>query len=208
MGIIPTITAIWRIIMIDEKRIKVIDKDRIKAAVTEILEAIGEDPNREGLADTPDRVARICEEIFAGLNQDPRDVIKVFSEDGHEEIVMVKDIPLYSVCEHHLLPFIGVAHVVYIPNKGKIVGLSKLARVVDIVAKRPQLQERLTSEIADVIMETVQPHGVAVVVEAEHLCMTMRGVRKPGSKTVTSALRGIVRTQAKTRSEIMSLIRG
>ena len=145
---------------------------------------------------------------FCRLESGSRDVIKVFSEDGHEEIVMVKDIPLYSVCEHHLLPFIGVAHVVYIPNKGKIVGLSKLARVVDIVAKRPQLQERLTSEIADVIMETVQPHGVAVVVEAEHLCMTMRGVRKPGSKTVTSALRGIVRTQAKTRSEIMSLIRG
>ncbi len=188
--------------------IVMIDNDRIKAAVREILEAIGEDPDREGLKDTPDRVARMCEEIFAGLDQDPRDVIKIFSEDEHEEIVMVKDIPLYSVCEHHLLPFIGVTHVVYIPNKGKIVGLSKLARVVDAVAKRPQLQERLTSEIADIIMETVQPLGVAVVVEAEHLCMTMRGVRKPGSKTVTSALRGIVRTQAKTRAEVMSLIRG
>lgn len=184
------------------------DKNRIKVAVREILEAIGEDPDREGLKETPDRVARMCEEIFAGLNKDPRDVIKVFNEEGHEEIVMVKDIPLYSICEHHLLPFVGVAHVVYIPNKGKIVGLSKLARLVDVVAKRPQLQERLTSEIANIIMETVQPLGVAVVVEAEHLCMTMRGVRKPGSKTVTSALRGIVQTQAKTRAEVMSLIRG
>jgi GTP cyclohydrolase I len=191
-----------------ESKQKKIDKSRIRAAVTEILEAIGENPKREGLIDTPDRVARMCEEIFAGLNQDPRDSIKVFNENGHEEIIMVKDIPLYSICEHHLLPFIGVAHVAYIPSKGRIVGLSKLARVVDSVAKRPQLQERLTSEIADIIMETVKPLGVAVVVEAEHLCMTMRGVRKPGSKTITSALRGIVRTQAKTRAEVMALICG
>ena len=185
-----------------------IDKERIKAAVREILEAIGEDPGREGLKETPDRVARMYEEIFSGMNQDPRDVIRVFSENGHEEIIMVKDIPLYSICEHHLLPFIGVAHVAYIPNKGRIVGLSKLARVVEISARRLQLQERLTSEIADVIMDAVKPLGVAVIVEAEHLCMTMRGVRKPGSKTVTSALRGIVRTQAKTRAEVMSLIQG
>ncbi|HOJ09196.1 MAG TPA: GTP cyclohydrolase I FolE [Clostridiales bacterium] len=183
-----------------------IDKERVKGAVREFLAAIGEDPDREGLKETPDRVARMCEEIFAGVGQDPKNVIKIFQEDGHEEMVMVKDIPLYSVCEHHLLPFIGVAHVVYIPNKGKIVGLSKLARIVDTIAKRPQLQERLTSEIADVIMESIKPFGVAVVVEAEHLCMTMRGVKKPGSKTVTSALRGIVRTEAKTRAEVMALI--
>lgn len=185
-----------------------IDKERVRNAIREILEAIGEDPDREGLKETPNRVAEMCTEIFAGLSKDPKDEIKIFSEDGHEEIVMVKDIPLYSVCEHHLLPFVGVTHVVYIPSKGRIVGLSKLARVVDVVAKRPQLQERLTSEIADVIMDTVKPLGVAVVIEAEHLCMTMRGVRKPGSKTVTSALRGIIRTQAKTRAEVMSLIRG
>ncbi|HHV95307.1 MAG TPA: GTP cyclohydrolase I FolE [Clostridiaceae bacterium] len=185
-----------------------IDKERVKAAVREFLLAIGEDPDREGLRETPDRVARMCEEIFAGMDQNPRDLIKIFQEDGHEEMIMVKDIPLYSVCEHHLLPFIGVAHVVYIPNKGRIIGLSKLARIVDTLARRPQIQERLTSEIADILMETVKPHGVAVVVEAEHLCMTMRGVKKPGSKTVTSALRGIVRTEAKTRAEVMALIRG
>ena len=184
-----------------------IDKERVKAAVREFLAAIGEDPEREGLKETPDRVARMCEEIFAGVDEDPREVIKIFQEDGHEEMVMVKDIPLYSICEHHLLPFIGAAHVVYIPNKGRIVGLSKLARIVDTIAKRPQIQERLTSEIADFLMETIKPHGVAVVVEAEHLCMTMRGVKKPGSKTVTSALRGIARTEAKTRSEVMALIR-
>lgn len=184
-----------------------IDKERVKAAVKEFLAAIGEDPEREGLKETPDRVARMCEEIFAGVDKDPKTLIKIFQEDGHEEMVMVKDIPLYSVCEHHLLPFIGVAHVVYIPNKGRIVGLSKLARIVDIIAKRPQIQERLTSEIADVLMETIKPHGVAVVVEAEHLCMTMRGVKKPGSRTVTSALRGIARTEAKTRAEVMALIR-
>jgi GTP cyclohydrolase I len=184
-----------------------IDKERVKAAVREFLAAIGEDPEREGLKETPDRVARMCEEIFAGVGEDPREVIKIFQEDGHEEMVMVKDIPLYSICEHHLLPFIGVAHVVYIPNKGRIVGLSKLARIVDTIAKRPQIQERLTSDIADFLMETIKPHGVAVVVEAEHLCMTMRGVKKPGSKTVTSALRGIARTEAKTRSEVMALIR-
>lgn len=185
-----------------------IDKERVKAAVREFLEAIGENPEREELKDTPGRVARMCEEIFSGIGQDPRDVIRVFSEDEHEEIIMVKDIPLYSLCEHHLLPFMGVAHIAYIPNKGRIVGLSKLARIVEISSRRLQLQERLTSEIADVIMDTVKPLGVAVVIEAEHLCMTMRGVRKPGAKTVTLALRGIVRTQAKTRAEVMSLIQG
>ena len=184
-----------------------IDKERVKAAVREILAAIGENPDREGLIETPDRVARMYEEIFAGLHKDPRDEVKIFQEENHEEMVMVKEIPLYSVCEHHLLPFIGVAHVVYIPKKGRVMGLSKLARIVDTVAKKPQLQERLTSQIADVIMDTINPLGVAVVVEAEHLCMTMRGIKKPGSKTVTSAIRGLIKTDARTRSEVMSLIK-
>ena len=185
-----------------------IDKQRIRAAVREILIAIGEDPDREGLVETPDRVARMYEEIFAGMYTDPKDYIKVFQENSHEEMILVKDIPMYSVCEHHLLPFVGIAHVVYIPKKGKILGLSKLARIVDIIAKKPQLQERLTSEVADIIMNSINPLGVAVVVEAEHLFMTMRGVKKPGSKTVTSALRGIIKTDARTRSEVMSLING
>jgi GTP cyclohydrolase I len=185
---------------------KMVDKERVKAAVREILFAIGENPDREGLIETPDRVARMYEEIFAGLHQDPKELVKVFQEEHHEEMVMVKDIPLYSVCEHHLLPFVGVAHVVYIPKRGKIMGLSKLARIVDLLAKKPQLQERLSSEVANVIMDTIDPLGVAVVVEAEHLCMTMRGIKKPGSKTVTSALRGIIKTDARTRSEVMSLI--
>lgn len=183
-----------------------IDKERAKNAVRELLLAIGEDPDREGLRETPDRVARMCEEIFAGLHMNPKEVVKIFQEETHEEMVLVKDIPLYSVCEHHLLPFIGVAHVVYIPRKGKIIGLSKVARIVDIVAKKPQLQERLTSEIAEIIMDTLSPLGVAVVVEAEHLCMTMRGIKKPGAKTLTSALRGIIRTDARTRAEVMALI--
>lgn len=183
-----------------------IDKQRVRAAVREILIAIGEDPDREGLVETPDRVARMYEEIFAGMFTDPKDYIKVFQEGTHEEMVLVKDIPLYSVCEHHLLPFTGIAHVVYIPKKGKVLGLSKLARIVDIIAKKPQLQERLTSQVADIVMENINPLGVAVVVEAEHLCMTMRGIKKPGSKTVTSALRGIIKTDARTRSEVMSLI--
>lgn len=185
-----------------------IDKERVKAAVRELLLAIGEDSEREGLLETPDRVARMYEEIFAGLHKNPKDEIKIFQENDHQEMVVVKDIPLYSVCEHHLLPFVGVAHVVYIPHKGKVMGLSKLARIVDTVAKKPQLQERLTSEVADVINEGVGPIGVAVVVEAEHLCMTMRGIKKPGSKTVTSALRGILKTDARTRAEAMALIKG
>lgn len=183
-----------------------IDNERIKAAVREILIAIGENPDREGLKETPDRVARMYGEIFAGLHKDVKEEVKVFQEENHEEMILVKDIPLYSVCEHHLLPFIGVAHVVYIPKKGRIMGLSKIARVVDVIAKKPQLQERLTSEIADIICETVNPIGVAVVVEAEHLCMTMRGIKKPGSKTVTSALRGSMRTDARTRAEAMAFI--
>jgi GTP cyclohydrolase IA len=185
-----------------------IDKERVKAAVREILFAIGDNPDREGLIETPDRVARMYEEIFAGLHKDPEDDVKVFQEENHEEMVLVKDIPLYSVCEHHLLPFIGVAHVVYIPKKGKILGLSKVARIVDTIAKKPQLQERLTSEVANVIMQAINPLGVAVVIEAEHLCMTMRGIKKPGSKTMTSALRGTIKTDARTRAEVMSLITG
>ncbi|MCX7708756.1 MAG: GTP cyclohydrolase I FolE [Clostridia bacterium] len=185
-----------------------IDKDRVKAAVRELLLAIGENPDREGLAETPDRVARMYEEIFAGLHKDVRKEIKIFQEENHEEMVLIKDIPLYSVCEHHLLPFIGVAHVAYIPKKGRVLGLSKVARIVDNMAKKPQLQERLTTEVADIIMETITPLGVAVVVEAEHLCMTMRGIKKPGSKTVTSALRGNIKTDARTRSEVLALING
>jgi GTP cyclohydrolase I len=184
-----------------------VDKERVKAAVREILIAIGDDPDREGLIETPDRVARMYDEIFAGLHKDPKEYVKVFQEENHEEIVLVKDIPTYSICEHHLLPFVGVAHVVYIPRKGKVMGLSKLARIVDIIAKKPQLQERLTSQVADVLMDTINPIGAAVVMEAEHLCMTMRGIKKPGSRTITSALRGSIKTDARTRAEVMALIK-
>lgn len=183
------------------------DNKRIENAVREILFAIGEDPDREGLVGTPDRIARMYEEIFAGIGEDPGKHLEIiFQEDAHEELVLVKDIPFYSVCEHHLVPFFGKAHVAYIPKKGKLTGLSKLARVVDTIAKRPQLQERLTSTIADTIMEKLQPHGVIVVVEAEHMCMTMRGIKKPGSKTITSGVRGIFKTDSKSRAEAMSLI--
>lgn len=183
------------------------DKERIERAVREILYAIGEDPDREGLIGTPDRIARMYEEIFSGIGEDPGKHLDIhFQEEGHEELVLVKDIPFYSVCEHHLVPFFGKAHVAYIPKNGKLTGLSKLARVVDTVAKRPQLQERLTSNIADAIMEKLSPYGVVVVVEAEHMCMTMRGVKKPGSKTITSGVRGIFKTDSKSRSEAMSLI--
>jgi len=183
-----------------------IDKEKIKKAVREILEAVGENPDREGLIETPDRISRMYEEIFEGMNIEPTSVMKIFQEENHEEMIVVKDIPVQSICEHHLLPFYGVAHVVYIPCQGRVAGLSKLARVVDAWAKRPQLQERLTSSIADTLMETLNPLGVAVIIEAEHLCMTMRGVKKPGSRTVTSALRGNIKTDARTRSEAMSLI--
>lgn len=183
------------------------DKLKIEKAVRDILEAIGEDPDREGLVGTPDRIARMYEEIFSGISEDPGKHLEVyFQEDTHEELVLVKDIPFYSVCEHHLVPFFGKAHVAYIPKNGKLTGLSKLARVVDTIAKRPQLQERLTSTIADTIMEKLQPYGVVVVVEAEHMCMTMRGIKKPGSKTITSGVRGIFKTDSKSRSEAMSLI--
>ncbi|MFC1752687.1 GTP cyclohydrolase I FolE [Thermoproteota archaeon] len=184
------------------------DKNKIKKAVREILEAIGEDPKRQDLLETPRRVADMYEEIFSGLNQNPDPTLKVILEHKHDEIVLLKDIPLYSVCEHHLIPFIGTAHVAYIPKGGRVTGLSKIARVVDILSKRPQVQERLTTEIANVIMTKLKPRGVMVVLEAEHLCMSMRGVKKPGTTTVTSAVRGIFQDNQKTRSETLSLIKG
>ncbi len=185
------------------------DRDKIIEGVRLILEGVGEDPTREGLLDTPRRVADMYAEIFAGLRQDAAEHFCVTFNEGHQEMVLVRDIPLYSVCEHHLVPFMGRAHVAYIPGKdGCICGLSKLARVVDVFAKRPQVQERLTSQIADTIMEHLEPAGVVVVIEAEHLCMSMRGVQKPGAITTTSAVRGIFRTNAATRAEVMSLIKG
>ncbi|MHB8158302.1 MAG: GTP cyclohydrolase I FolE [Desulfocucumaceae bacterium] len=185
-----------------------VDKDKIEIAVRMILEAIGENPEREGLKETPARVARMYQEIFSGLCEDPQQHLqKMFSEE-HEEMVLVKDIPIYSMCEHHLLPFFGKAHVAYIPRRGNVTGLSKLARVVEGFARRPQLQERLTSQIADAIMKALAPHGVLVVVEAEHMCMTLRGVRKPGSKTITSAVRGSFQKNEVTRAEALSLIKG
>jgi GTP cyclohydrolase I len=184
-----------------------VDKERIAAAVREILEAIGEDPEREGLRQTPQRVAKMYAELFAGLAIDPYETLSVGFEERHHEMVILKDIPFYSLCEHHLLPFLGSVHVGYIPN-GRVVGLSKLARVVDAFAWRPQLQERLTSQVADCIVETLKPDGVAVVVEAEHLCLTFRGAKKPGSRVVTSAMRGQFRRSALTRSEFLSLVQG
>jgi GTP cyclohydrolase IA len=184
-----------------------INRDQIEEAVRLILEAVGEDPNREGLLDTPKRVAKMYEEVFSGLNTDPKDYFEtIFSED-HEELVLVKDIPFYSMCEHHLVPFHGIAHVAYIPRNGRVAGLSKLARAVETVSRRPQLQERITSTVADTIMETLEPHGVMVVVEAEHMCMAMRGVKKPGAKTVTSAVRGTFVSDSNARSEILSFIK-
>ncbi len=184
-----------------------VDLEKIESAIQMILEAIGENPDREGLKGTPSRVARMYNEIFSGLREDPETYLdRVFSEE-HEEMVLVKDIPIYSMCEHHLLPFYGKAHVAYIPRKGNITGLSKLVRVIDGFAKRPQLQERLTSQIANTIMKKLNPHGVLVVIEAEHMCMTLRGIRKPGSKTLTSAVRGIFQRNEATRAEAFSLIR-
>jgi GTP cyclohydrolase I len=184
------------------------DLEKIEQAVYLILEAIGEDPQREGLKDTPKRVARMYAEVFTGINEDPGRHLKVQFSEVHEEMVIVKDIPIYSMCEHHLVPFFGKAHVAYIPRKGKITGLSKLARVVEGFARRPQLQERLTAQIADAIIDELVPLGVLVVIEAEHMCMTMRGVKKAGSQTITSAVRGVFRTNPVTRSEAFSLIQG
>ncbi|HEU5302905.1 MAG TPA: GTP cyclohydrolase I FolE [Acidimicrobiia bacterium] len=184
-----------------------VDRERIERAVLEILEAIGEDPGRDGLARTPARVAAMYEEIFSGLHEDPSRHLTVTFEADHDEMVMVRDIPLFSLCEHHLVPFAGRAHVAYIPGEdGRITGLSKIARLVDGYSHRPQVQERLTTQVADALVQELQPSGVLVMVEAEHLCMSMRGVKKPGALTVTSAVRGLFKTNAATRSEAMSLI--
>ncbi|MEA3560524.1 MAG: GTP cyclohydrolase I FolE [Candidatus Omnitrophota bacterium] len=184
------------------------DKKKIEQAVKTLLKAIGEDPQRPDLLGTPKRVAEMYEEVLSGINKDPGKELEVLLSEGHDEIVLLKNISLYSVCEHHLLPFIGRAHVAYIPKGNRVTGLSKLARIVDILAKRLQVQERLTTQIADIVMKKLRPQGVLVVIEAEHLCMTMRGVKKPGSITITSAVRGIFRTNEKTRSEALSLIKG
>ncbi|MGD6994688.1 GTP cyclohydrolase I FolE [Sutcliffiella horikoshii] len=185
-----------------------VNKAQIEEAVRMILEAIGEDPNREGLLDTPKRVAKMYTEVFAGLNEDPKEHFKTVFGETHEELVLVKDISFFSMCEHHLVPFFGKAHVAYIPKGGKVTGLSKLARAVEAVAKRPQLQERITSTIAESIVESLDPHGVMVVVEAEHMCMTMRGVKKPGAMTITSAVRGVLENDPAARAEVLSLIKG
>ena len=185
---------------------KNMDLPKIEDAVRMILEAIGEDTDREGLQETPKRVARMYAEIFSGIHRDISEDVKTFTEPGNDEMILIGDIPFYSMCEHHLLPFHGKAHVVYIPNNGKILGLSKVARMVDTLSRKPQVQERLTSEIADQIIKAVDAKSVCVVIEAEHLCMTMRGIRKPGSKTVTSAMRGGCRTDARTRNEALALI--
>ena len=185
-----------------------VNQKKIEEAVRLLLEGIGENPDREGLAETPKRIARMYEEIFSGLEDDPTRHLKLFNESGNEEMVVVRDIPLYSMCEHHLIPFMGKAHIAYIPSAGKVIGLSKLARIVESFAKKPQLQERLTAQIADFLDENLSPQGVAVVIEAEHLCMTMRGARASGAKTRTSALRGTMRSDAKTRAEAISLLTG
>lgn len=185
-----------------------LDEQKVQRAVALLLEAIGEDPGREGLKETPRRVAEMYREILSGMDEDPEAIVDVTYAEGHDEMVMIRDIPLYGLCEHHLIPFVGRAHVAYIPSEdGRVTGLSKLARVVDVLAKRPQMQERLTTQVAEVLEGALRPQGVFVVMEAEHLCMSMRGVKKPGSITVTSAVRGRFKSDARTRAEAMSLIR-
>jgi GTP cyclohydrolase I len=183
------------------------DKKKIERAVREILEAIGENPGRKDLLDTPRRVAEMYEDIFSGIRHNPEKELEVILDQKHDEIILLKGIPLYSVCEHHLLPFVGRAHVAYIPKQGRVTGLSKLARLVDILARRPQVQERLTTQIAEIIMTKLKPKGCMVVIEAEHLCMSMRGIRKPGTFTVTSAVRGIFQANEKTRAEALALMK-
>jgi len=183
------------------------DKKIIEKAIKEILEAIGEDPKRKDLQQTPRRVAEMYEEIFYGINKDPAKELEVILGQKHDEIILLKGIPLYSVCEHHLLPFVGKAHVAYIPKQGRVTGLSKLARVVEILSRRPQIQERLTTQIAEIIMSKLRPQGCMVVIEAEHMCMSFRGVKKPGTLTVTSVVRGIFKKNEKTRAETLSLIK-
>ncbi|RLC65213.1 MAG: GTP cyclohydrolase I FolE [Chloroflexi bacterium] len=186
-----------------------VNQDKIKKAMFSMIEAIGEDPRREGVKDTPRRVAEMYAELFSGLDADPKAELAVDFGEGYEEMVILRDIPFYSMCEHHLLPFYGVAHVGYIPSRGgRVVGVSKLARVVEICASRPQLQERMTQQIADAIFEALQPEGVAVVIQAEHLCMVMRGIKKPGTTVITSSVRGNFRSKVATRSEFLSLIQG
>ncbi len=184
-----------------------VDKERAARAVRELLAAVGEDPDRPGLKETPERVARMYEELFAGLERDPLEDVKLFEEGLPDELIVVRDIPFYSMCEHHLLPFYGHAHIAYLPRDGHILGLSKLARIVDTLARKPQLQERLTTEIADAVERAAAPQGAAVVIEAEHLCMTMRGIKKPGAKTVTSRYTGEVKTDAALRAEAAALLK-
>jgi GTP cyclohydrolase I len=183
------------------------NKEKIKEAVSQILEAIGEDPKRPDLVGTPERVASMYEEIFSGINKDPQKELEVVLDQKHDEIILLKNIPLQSVCEHHLMPFIGKAHVAYLPKSGRVTGLSKLARVVDVLSKRLQVQERLATQIADTVMKKLRPQGVMVVIEAEHLCLSMRGVKKPGTLTVTSVVRGIFKKNEKTRAETLALIK-
>lgn len=183
------------------------DKKRIERAVREILEAIGEDLSRKDLKDTPKRVAEMYEEIFSGIKKDPEKELEVVLDQKHDEIILLKNIPLYSICEHHLLPFLGKVHIAYIPKQGRLTGLSKLARLVDVLSKRLQVQERLTTQIAEIIMRKLRPQGCMVVIEAEHLCMSMRGIKKPGTLTVTSVVRGIFKENEKTRAEALSLIK-
>jgi GTP cyclohydrolase I len=183
------------------------DKRKIEKAISDILEAIGEDPRRKDLQQTPQRVAEMYEEILSGINKDPEKELEVILDQKHDEIILLKGVPLYSICEHHLIPFIGKAHIAYIPKQGRVTGLSKLVRVVDILSRRLQVQERLTTQIAEIIMSKLKPRGVMVVIEAEHLCMSMRGVRKPGTFTVTSAVRGIFKENEKTRSEALALMK-
>lgn len=184
-----------------------INQEKAEAAIYQLLEAVGEDPHREGLLDTPQRVARMYAEMFAGLDENPKDQFTAVFSENHEEVVLVKDIPFYSMCEHHLVPFYGVAHVAYLPDQGKVTGLSKLARAVEVASKRPQLQERLTEQVATAIEEALAPKGVFVMVEAEHMCMTMRGIKKPGSKTVTTVARGIFQEDKDQRQELLHLIK-
>lgn len=183
------------------------DREKIIKGVRLIIEGIGEDPGRPGLRRTPERIAEMYEEVFSGLNSSPEEILKPMEGERHDEMVLLKDIPFYSVCEHHLLPFAGKAHIAYIPEGGRIVGISSLARALEVFAKRPQVQERLTAQLADLIMEKLRPKGCMVIIDAEHLCMSMRGIKKPGSRTVTSAVRGIFRSKQSTRDEMLELIK-
>ncbi len=183
------------------------DIEKIKKAVRMMLEALGEDPDRPGLRGTPERVARMYEELFSGLKGSPEDLLKPIEGEHHDEMVILKNIPFYSMCEHHLLPFFGKAHIAYIPEGGRIVGIGELAKALEILAKRPQVQERLTSQLADMIMEKLNPKGAMVIIDAEHLCLSMRGIKKPGSRTVTSAVRGIFRSKQSTREEMLELLK-